>query len=204
MNKRIAVSVFLATLLYQFIDAGAELFLPFYDRGGIVALLLFWLIPGGTAFILGYRETWQQAMDSQRRKQVYVSTVFGAVAGQFLGLVVLLPTPALPDMTLIGAIILAGITGMFVLIAVGAGVMLVYAANGNDEFVTYRQSLICSVPFLLIGFIYLIITLSDLSSPYISGNDTVIFTLAGIWLLIYARILKQNNDDGNEGKPSTA
>lgn len=204
MNKRIAVSVFLATLLYQFIDAGAELFLPFYDRGGIVALLLFWLIPGGTAFILGYRETWQQAMDSRRRKRVYVSTVFGAVAGQFLGLVVLLPTPVLPDMTLVGAIILAGITGMFVLIAVGAGVMLVYAANGNDKFLTYRLSLICSVPVLLIGLMYLFVKLTDLSSPYISGNDTVIFTLAGIWLLIYARTLKQNNDDGNEGKPSTA
>ncbi|MGM0448094.1 MAG: hypothetical protein ACQERM_07570 [Methanobacteriota archaeon] len=204
MNKRIAVSVFLATLLYQFIDAGAELLLPFYDRGGIVALLLFWLIPGGTAFILGYRETWQQAMDNQRRKQVYFSTVFGAVAGQFLGLVVLLPTPALPDMTLIGAIILAGITGMFVLIAVGTGVMLVYAANGNDEFLTYRQSLICSVPVLLIGFTYLFIKLSNLSSPYISGNDAVLFTLAGIWLLIYTRTLKQNSDDGDGGNPSTA
>jgi len=45
MGRKIAVWVFFATVFYQFVDAGAELFVPFYDRGGVVATLLFWFPP---------------------------------------------------------------------------------------------------------------------------------------------------------------
>lgn len=204
MDRKIAVWVFFATVFYQFVDAGAELFVPFYDRSGVVATLLFWLLPAGTAFILGFSETAEHATDNQRRKRVYVSTVISAAVGQFLSIVVLLPTPALPDMTLVGGIILAGITAMFVLISVAAGIMLVLASYGDqEELISYRRSQISGVIFLLYPLFTLSIEISSLSSPYLTGNDAIVFLLAGVWFLILARTLKQNNRN-NEKEPSTA
>lgn len=198
------MSVFLATIFYQFIDSGAELLVPFYDRGGLVAALLFWLIPAGTAFVLGFKETEQHARDSQRRKRVYASTVIGAAVGQFASIVVLLPTPALPDMTLGGGVILAGITAMFVMMAVAAGIMLVLAATEDkEELINYRHSQILGVICLSAPLLYLSTEVSNLSSPYLTGNDAVVFFLAGVWLLILARTIKQNSVNKNGGKKST-
>lgn len=195
MDRKITVWMFLATVFYQCVDAGAELFVPFYDRGGVVAALLFWLLPAGTAFVLGFSEPAEQATDSRRRKRVYVSTVIGAGVGQFLSIVVLLPTPALPDMTLVGGIILSGITALFVLISVAAGVMLILAAHGNqEELISHRQSLGCAGLFLLTG-----VSQAYLTTP----SDMIPFTLAGVWFLIVARTLKQNNRK-NEKEPFTA
>ena len=204
MDRKIAVWVFLATVFYQFVDAGAELFVPFYDRGGVVATLLFWLLPAGTAFILGFSETAKHAMDSQRRKWVYVSAVIGAAVGQFVSIVVLLPTPALPDMTLIGGIIVSGITALFVLISVAAGVLLVLAAHGDqEELISYRLAQMTGVTFLLFSLFTLSIEISSLSSPYLTGSDAIVYLLAGVWFLIAARTLKQNTKN-NEKEPSTA
>jgi len=204
MDRKIAVWVFLATVFYQFVDAGAELFVPFYDRGGVVATLLFWLLPAGTAFILGFSETAKHAMDSQRRKWVYVSAVIGAAVGQFVSIVVLLPTPALPDMTLIGGIILSGITALFVLISVAAGVLLVLAAHGDqEELISYRLAQMTGVTFLLFSLFTLSIEISSLSSPYLNESDAIVFLLAGVWFFIVAQTLKQNNRN-NEKEPSTA
>lgn len=206
MARRIAVSVFLATILYQFIDAGAELLVPFYDRGGVVAALLFWSIPAATAFVLGFKEADQHARDSQRRKRVYAATVIGAAVGQFVSVVVLLPTPALPDMTLGGGVILAGITAMFAMIAVAAGIMLVLAAMGDEEeLINYRHSQILGVICLSAPLLYLSTEVSNLSSPYLTENDAVVFLLAGIWLLILARTVKQNSGNkSGEKEPATA
>lgn len=195
MNKRIAVSVFLATLLYQFIDAGAELFLPFYDRSGIIAALLFWLIPAGTAFIIGFRETGPQAIDSQRRKRVYVSTVLGAGFGQFLSIVILLPTPALPDMTFIGSIISTGITVLYILWAPVGGITLVRAANG-EELISYSYSVVFAGMFLLLA-------VSDVYNAASYDVASVGNAFAGVWFLIYARTLKQGEDSNGE-KPTMA
>ena len=204
MDRKIAAWVFLATVFYQFVDAGAELFVPFYDRGGVVATLLFWLLPAGTAFILGFSETAEHAMDSQRRKWVYVSAVIGAAVGQFVSIVVLLPTPALPDMTLIGGIIVSGITALFVLISVAAGVLLVLAAHGDqEELISYRLAQMTGVTFLLFSLFTLSIEISNLSSPYLTGSDAIVYLLAGVWFLIAARTLKQNTKN-NEKEPSTA
>jgi len=204
MDRKIAVWVFLATVFYQFVDASAELFVPFYDRGGVVATLLFWLLPTGTGFILGFSETAEHAMDSQRRKWVYVSAVIGAAVGQFVSIVVLLPTPALPDMTLIGGIILSGITALFVLISVAAGVLLVLADHGDpEELISYRLAQMTGVTFLLFSLFTLSIEISSLSSPYLTGSDAIVYLLAGVWFLIAARTLKQNTKN-NEKEPSTA
>jgi|AntDeeMinimDraft_4_1070355.scaffolds.fasta_scaffold04898_4 hypothetical protein len=204
MGRKIAVWVFFATVFYQFVDAGAELFVPFYERGGVVATLLFWLLPAGTAFILGFSETAEHATDGQRRKWVYVSAVIGAAVGQFLSIVVLLPTSALPDLTLVGGIILSGITALFVLISVAAGVLLVLAAHGDqDELISSRFTQITGATFLLFFLFTLSIEMSSLSSPYLTGNDAIVFLLAGVWFLIVARTLKQNNRN-NEKEPSMA
>jgi hypothetical protein len=159
-------------------------------------------IPAGTAFILGFSETAEHATDGQRRKWVYVSAVIGAAVGQFLSIVVLLPTPALPDMTLIGGIILSGITALFVLISVAAGVMLVLAAHGDpDELISYRLAQISGVIFLLYFLFTVSIEISNLTNPYLTGSDAIVFLLAGVWFLIVARKLKQNNRN-NEKVPS--
>lgn len=196
MNKKIAMSVFLATLLYQFIDASAELFLPFYDRSGIIAALLFWLIPAGTAFIIGFRESAEQAMNSQRRKRVYISTVLGAGTGQFLSIVILLPTPALPDMTFVGSIILTGITVLYIIWAPVGGITLVRAANG-EELISYRLSVIFAGMFLLLA-------VSDVYNATSYDVASVGNAFAGVWFLILTRTLKQNKESTNENVSSTA
>jgi hypothetical protein len=125
---------------------------------------------------------------------VYVSAVIGAAVGQFVSIVVLLPTSALPDLTLVGGIILSGITALFVLISVAAGVLLVLAAHGDqDELISSRLTQITGVTFLLFFLFTLSIEMSSLSSPYLTGNDAIVFLLAGVWFLIVTRTLKQNN-----------
>jgi len=59
------------------------------------------------------------------------------------------------------------------------------------------------VTFLLFFLFTLSIEMSSLSSPYLTGNDAIVFLLAGVWFLIVARTLKQNNRN-NEKEPSMA
>ncbi|MFC4248079.1 hypothetical protein ACFOZ7_14205 [Natribaculum luteum] len=196
MNKRIAVSVFFATLLYQFIDAGAELFLPFYDRSGIIAALLFWLIPAGTAFILVFRANRKRPLDSRRRKRMYLSTILGTGVGQFLSIVILLPTPALPDMTFVGGIMIAGLTAAYVSFATYGGMNVVRPAS-DEKMVSY--------PFaVIIAGMLFVVAVGEAyeSEPYYIM--AVGEALAGVWFLIVARKLKQNKEDNNEKVSSTA
>lgn len=197
MNKRIAVSVFLATVSYQFLDAGAELFLPYYDRTGVIAAVLFWVIPAGTAFILGYRTGKKHTMDCQRDKRVYRSTVLGAGVGQFISLVVLFPTPALPDMTLVGSIIIAGFTALLILITTFAGIYIGRPLS-SEKTMSYRFCVISAGLFFLIA-----ISEMYMSNPsYLMAVGEV---FAGVWLLFVARKIKLNGGNkNNEEMPSTA
>jgi len=195
MNKRVAVSVFLATILYQFIDAGAELFLPFYDRGGIITALLFWLIPAGTAFILVFRATRERPLDSRQPKRMYRSTVLGAGIGQFLSILVLLPTGALPY-TLVGGLIIAGFTAAYVFFATYGGLNIVRPAS-DDKIVSY--------PFaVIIAGMLFVVAVGEAyeSEPYYIM--AVGEALAGVWFLIVAWKLKQNKESNNEKRSSTA
>ncbi|MDZ5810793.1 hypothetical protein U4E84_05465 [Halorubrum sp. AD140] len=194
MNKRAAVSVFLATLLYQFIDAGAELLLPFYDRGGIITALLFWLIPAGTAFILVFRATKEHPLDSRQRKLMYRSTVLGAGIGQFISILILLPTGALPY-DLVGGLIIAGFTAGYVFFATYGGLNIV-RPEFNEKMVSYPFAVIAA------GLLFVIAVGETYESEpyYIMAVGEA---LAGVWFLIVARKLKQNKEGNNEKVSST-
>jgi len=79
-------------------------------------------------------------------------------------------------------------------------VLLVLAAHGDqDELISSRLTQITGVTFLLFFLFTLSIEMSSLSSPYLTGNDAIVFLLAGVWFLIVTRTLKQNNRKKREG-----
>lgn len=181
MLKRIGIPVFLATVCYQVLDAGAAMLLPQYDTAGYPAALLFWVLPFSVAFILGYKAVSRNGEPLRQRTRhfLYTWSAVGAGAGQLLGFAAVIPSNVFPDLTPVGMVIESLITSVFVLIGAFGGVTTAQSVQDEGVFTTRTALLLGSLAMLLgVATVY-----DPAGTPF---NATFNFLL-GIWLFTIAR-----------------
>lgn len=149
----VGAGIALATLCYVIVDAAAAEQIAAYQRFQLVRLALFWGLPVGVAFTLGYWIVIANAEQNALTETQVIAVVAGIAVGSshLLAYGVGIPAGIVSPLSVSTAVVQTAVTIVFVVLGAAFGCQLARLADG-DATLDWRLAAAASCTMLLAGF----------------------------------------------------